>query len=204
MAVDQLSIKDAGKNNKIDVDRLLRVTESSISISGNNNEVCFGSDCVLNKLNILIEGDNNKVIVGDGARLTGKFIQKGNAGNRIFIGSKTSAGGVNIICGEGTTVRLGDDCMLSFAIEIRSTDSHAIFDKDSGERVNCAQDIVIGNHVWVGAYAVVLGGSEVPDGCVIGIRSLLSSVCDEPDAIYGGVPARKIRQNIRWERPLLG
>jgi acetyltransferase-like isoleucine patch superfamily enzyme len=204
MSLEKININDVGNGNKIDVRQVEKVIDSSISISGDNNEVVFGSGCILNRLHIVIEGDDNKVIVGEGARLTGKFIQKGTPGNRILIGAKTSAGGVNIICGEGTTVQLGSDCMLSFAIEIRSTDSHGIFDKTTGERVNTAQDIRIGDHVWVGAYAVLLGGSAVPDGCVIGIRSLVSSICDEADSIYGGVPARKLRQNIRWERPLLG
>ena len=50
---------------------------------------------------------------------------------------------------------------------------------------------VIGNDVWVGAYAVVLAGVHIPDGCVIAASAVVTK-SPEPFTIIGGIPARPI------------
>ncbi len=204
MSTDGLKIIQNGQGNLIDTQRINRAINSSIDIKGSHNTIIFEEGVFLNGLSIVIEGEHNQLIVGANARLTGRFIMKITPGNSIRIGKGTSMGGVNIICGEGSTVDIGEDCMLAFGIEIRTTDSHAIFDKQTRQRINLAQDIAIGNHVWLGAYVILLGGACVSQGSVVGIRSLVSAPLLEPDTIYGGVPARALRHNIYWERPLLG
>lgn len=51
--------------------------------------------------------------------------------------------------------------------------------------------ITIGNDVWIGAGSVVLDGTEIPDGVVIGACSLVSGTL-EPYTIYAGNPLKKI------------
>lgn len=202
--LEGLDVVDRGEGNVIDVAGVSKATKSSFVVVGNGNRVVFGKGCVLNGLSISIESDGNEVIVDDLARISGRFIMKIVPGNSIRIASGVSIGGANIICGEGSKVSIGRDSMLSFGIEIRTTDSHGIYDLVTGERVNSAADITVGDHVWLGAYAVLLGGAVIPSGCVLGIRSVVSNALDEKDAVYGGVPARLLRRGVRWERPLLG
>ncbi len=202
--MNELSIQEKGQRNVIRTDGVARAIKSSIHIDGNQNRIESGRGWVLNGLTIQITGDRNEVIIGDDCRVTGRFIQKLTPGNRIVVGRGVSMGGVNIIDGEGTEVQIGDDCMLAFGIDLRTTDSHGIYDRDSGKRVNPGQSIIIGNHVWIAAYALLLGGSVVPSGSVVGTRSLVTGALEEPNAVYAGTPARLIRRNIRWERPLLG
>ena len=76
-------------------------------------------------------------------------------------------------------------------------------------------DTVIKNDVWIGDEVMVLGGSVIENGCVIGARSLLPpNFRSEPYGIYAGAPARLIRhrftEKVRaallelawWEMPL--
>lgn len=51
--------------------------------------------------------------------------------------------------------------------------------------------IIIGNDVWVGANTVILDGSVIPDGCVIGAASLVRGTL-EAYGIYVGNPLKKI------------
>jgi acetyltransferase-like isoleucine patch superfamily enzyme len=50
---------------------------------------------------------------------------------------------------------------------------------------------VIGNDVWVGAHAIVLGGVTVTDGCVVAASAVVTKNF-EPFSIIGGIPARVI------------
>lgn len=61
-----------------------------------------------------------------------------------------------------------------------------------------AQPIEIGDDVWIAAESVVIGGTRVPNGVLVGARSLVS-VDLEPWKIATGHPARS-----RREREYLG
>lgn len=76
-------------------------------------------------------------------------------------------------------------------------------------------DTVIRNDVWIGDEVMVLGGSVIENGCVIGARSLLPpNFKSEPYGIYAGAPAKLIRYRFSapvraallelawWEMPL--
>jgi acetyltransferase-like isoleucine patch superfamily enzyme len=53
--------------------------------------------------------------------------------------------------------------------------------------------VTIGSRVGIGAGAIILPGVTVADRCVIGANSLLAKDT-EPDGVYLGVPARRIRE----------
>lgn len=52
----------------------------------------------------------------------------------------------------------------------------------------------IGDYCFVGTNCVLLGGSALPDFCVLGAKSLLNKAFSESHQLYGGVPARPIEE----------
>ncbi len=52
----------------------------------------------------------------------------------------------------------------------------------------------IGDYCFIGTNCVLLGGSAVPDFCVLGAKSLLNKTFTEPYQLYGGVPAHPIQE----------
>ena len=106
----------------------------------------------------------------------------------------------SIIATGGKSVLIGDDCLLSWDILIMSSDFHKIIDKSTGAVVNDPEDIVIGNKVWVGCNTTILKGSVIPDHVVVGAGTIISNKkLDETNAIYAGIPAKKIGNNISWK-----
>lgn len=184
------------------------------------------------KISIKFRGRNNRVVVAPGARvgrLTGQF--DGNDGSltigthhnwpggkwapagqwhfrlgeqsSIVIGEDVSCTNSCVISAvEGTTVTLGDDCMLAADCQIRADDAHAIYDVRSGTRVNTSRSIVIEDHVWLGVGTMVLGGASIGSGSVTGARAVITKPVPN-NAIAAGNPARIVRRDIAWERPHL-
>ena len=52
----------------------------------------------------------------------------------------------------------------------------------------------IGDYCFVGTNSVLLGGSVLPDYCVLGAKSLLNKALTETYQLYGGVPAQPIKK----------
>ena len=63
--------------------------------------------------------------------------------------------------------------------------------------------IVVEEGAWVGAGTIVLSGVTVGRGAVVASGSVLSRDC-EPDTLYGGVPAKRIRALHGSEQDALG
>lgn len=54
--------------------------------------------------------------------------------------------------------------------------------------------ISIGDYCFVGTDSVMLGGSALPDFCVLGAKSLLNKSFTQTHRLYGGVPARELQE----------
>ena len=57
-----------------------------------------------------------------------------------------------------------------------------------------SEPISIGGHCFVGSNCVILGGSVLPDHCVLGALSLLNKAYGESWSLYGGQPARLLKK----------
>ena len=96
-------------------------------------------------------------------------------------------------------ILIGNDCMFSYGINIRNTDSHPIYNSN-GELINKGKEIIIKDKVWVGMGATILKGCTIEEGCIIGAQSLVTKSIAVKNCIATGVPARIVRENITWER----
>jgi maltose O-acetyltransferase len=52
--------------------------------------------------------------------------------------------------------------------------------------------VIIGDGTWIGTGAIVLPGVTIGEGCIIGAGTVVTGDC-EPDGMYVGVPARRVR-----------
>ncbi|MGB5966193.1 MAG: hypothetical protein WBG65_11800 [Sulfurimonadaceae bacterium] len=90
--------------------------------------------------------------------------------------------------------------MFAYDIDIRTGDSHSILDKRTGERVNYAKDIQIGNHVWMAVHARILKGVHIQENSVVGTGSIVTKSIDEESVVIAGNPAGIVKINITWDR----
>jgi acetyltransferase-like isoleucine patch superfamily enzyme len=57
-----------------------------------------------------------------------------------------------------------------------------------------SRPVVIGQYCFIGTNCVILGGARLPDYSVLAAKSLLQSAPDVPYGLYGGIPARFIKE----------
>jgi acetyltransferase-like isoleucine patch superfamily enzyme len=89
--------------------------------------------------------------------------------------------------------------MFSSGVILRTDDGHGIFDLETEQQINPPQDIVVGDHVWLGNGSRVNKGATIGSGTVVGQMSVVSGNL-ESQCIYAGVPAKKLKQGVGWAR----
>ncbi len=89
-------------------------------------------------------------------------------------------------------VEVGERCALGPEVMIL-TSSHRIGDHARRAAAHDGGPVRIGNGCWIGARATVLPGVTVGDGCVVAAGAVVTADCD-PDGLYAGVPARRVRE----------
>jgi acetyltransferase-like isoleucine patch superfamily enzyme len=111
--------------------------------------------------------------------------------------------------GDTAKVRIGNWCSLAGDIEIMPGGNHRVdtvtsypiqrlFGLDGFEQAGqpwSKGDVEIGNDVWIGRGAKILGGLTVGDGAVIAAWSVVTHSV-EPYTIVAGVPARPVRRRF--------
>ena len=102
---------------------------------------------------------------------------------------------------ENTNIKIGQDCMFSYDIIMRTGDGHKIFStQQTNERINPNEDIIVGNHVWVACKAIILKGAIISNNSIVGACSLVNKKFYEEHVILAGTPAVIKKRNILWER----
>jgi acetyltransferase-like isoleucine patch superfamily enzyme len=191
------------KNNIIYIQDNVRMSLSeNIKIKGVGNKIFVAKNSDLTLFSVNIGGDENRVIIGKDTRLIGKVNIRG--ANRFFrVGDSTTFQSVSIYLNEGCDVSIGNDCMFSARIEIRTSDSHSIYDIETGKRLNKPGSVVIGDHVWLGKEVIVSKNVTIGSNIIVGAKSFVSRNLLDEFCIYAGLPAKKVRTKVGWTRELL-
>jgi UDP-3-O-[3-hydroxymyristoyl] glucosamine N-acyltransferase len=85
----------------------------------------------------------------------------------------------------GYNVIIGPNCV------IRDTDDHTIDAKQSFESID------IKDNVWIGTNVTILKGVTIGEGAIIAAFSLVNKSVP-PFSLAGGIPAKIIRENVKW------
>lgn len=88
-------------------------------------------------------------------------------------------------------VHIGADCLIGPNVQLLGV-SHDLNPKDRLIKHNYADNIDIGNNVWLGGSVVVLAGVTIGHNSVIGAGSVVTKSVEE-NSFYAGNPAIKIR-----------
>jgi acetyltransferase-like isoleucine patch superfamily enzyme len=173
----------------------------SIDVEGDGHEVRIMPNARIFNLRITLRGSAHRLVIGEDCYIkAGSFCMEDTKGSLVIGRDTTIEEAAIAVTEDRSTVTIGSDCMLAFGIDIRNGDSHGIYDKVSGQRINKAANITIGDHVWIAAHASILKGVSLGDGCIIGSRSLVTGGEIPANSLAVGVPARIIRTNVVWTR----
>ena len=170
-----------------------------IDVTGENNRLEFGAGAMLWDAKLQLTGSNLFCHIGARTRLRGGTFVVTDEASRLEIGESTTMMGSVIVAQGGSAVVFGRDCMVAYGSDIRCSDGHSVIDVATGQNLNPAADVLVGNHVWIGIQSQVLKGVTIADHAIVAARSVVTrSIAG--GTIVAGNPARPIRTGITWDR----
>lgn len=205
--------KTKGNNNKIyiveqGVEKELKhkIKGLTIDIYGNNNVVKLFLPISFEKTKIKIEGNYASFTMHSTTEtMKNSYFYLSNYGH-IFIDEESRFSRGTWVCinnnanNQPHKLHIGKYAQFGKDLLIRTSDGHSIFSNETNEPYNEPQDIIIGDHVWIGARCMLLKGTEIPSNCVIGAGSVVNKKFKESGCIIAGNPAKIVKKNIKWER----
>lgn len=144
-------IEFSGKNNILYLEEGVRLVNARIHFSGDNGLVYVSRNGHKFNADITMETDSACVF-----------------GRNIFMGTVQP---LRVHCRQGTSMVMGNDCLLSLGIEIDTRMSDINAGSSSAPE---SRSILIGQHVWLGQNVTIKGGSILRSGAVIGSDSVVS------------------------------
>lgn len=124
---------------------------------------------------------------------TGRFCRFDLAGEKktLFVGKRCEFGDMTHIVAHNH-IEIGDNVLIASKCFISDT-NHGCYkgeEQDSpfippNSRKLTSGFVVIGNNVWIGENAVLLAGSEIGDGCIVGANAIINKKIPAGSMVVG-------------------
>src|SRR5581483_4863953 len=89
-------------------------------------------------------------------------------------------------------VVIGNDCAIAMNV-LFCTSSHVKMPTPPRAGPPTADPIRVGDGCWIGANAILLPGVVIGEGVIVAAGAVVARSC-EPNGLYAGVPARRVRE----------
>ena len=174
----------------------------------------LAGNCFVNIDDSTSVGNNSNIVMGEcnGIIKIGKKCKFDyNAHLELFLDAKieiheksTFTGNFKARATGGSIISIGKDCMFSNDVEVYVGDGHSIFSIEARERTNecyphnTKNEILIGNHVWVGLRSIILG-CRIGNNSIIGAGAVIKGDIPESCVVVGNPGVIK-RRGVTWSR----
>lgn len=191
--------KEEQNNQIIASSEKVEFVNSEIIFSGLGNTAIIEDDTKIINSRITFSGNNSKIYISS-SRHAAMIRANLHNENVIYIGKNNYFNGIiDMLASEQRHIVIGNNCLLSYGITIRTADPHLIYDIATSCRINQSKDVLIGDHVWIGQNVLVLKGSKIHSGAIIGGNSVVTATRHiRSNEMWAGNPAKKVREGVFW------
>ncbi len=187
-----------------------------------DNKIIGGENIEFNNSEIKFAGMGNILFCEENVKLSGAQLKFLGDGCIIYLSSnshyyyldvsvyKNSAffmgknnylnGSLYAIASEQKNIIIGNDNLFSNGVCLRTADPHLIYSAETKKRINPSKSVFIGDHVWLGQGAMLLKGSRIASGSIVGAMAVCSGKKIPSCTSWAGNPVKQVAQGIFWSK----
>lgn len=199
------SIEDIGKLEKNRITGNPKMNKTQITFKGYNNILYCEGNVHLNNSKFTFNGNNSIVYLSSSMHSEYSFNLVIYNDSTFFIGREGNMSSpININIQENQNVIIGTGVTLSSGINIRTADIYPIYDNNTKKRINYAQSVFIGDHVWIGHLAYISRGVKIGSGSIVENDSFIPHNAKViSNSVISGNPAITTRTNVFYTNDFL-
>ena len=105
---------------------------------------------------------------------------------------------MTLICDD--RIEFGENVTTSWNTLVMDIDWHAVKDTVTNEVRPFKKPIKIGNNVWLCTRSLILKGSKIANGCIVGANAVVSREFEKENILIAGNPAKECREDITMNK----
>jgi len=181
-----------GRGQKL---KITRTKSAKVFIDGVLSVDSWGEQSALSSITL----KNNSILKISGDFLIGPSVHISvNSHASLFFGGRGISTGSGITANSRIMVEnfvsIGKDCIIAWDTFITDSNWHEI----SGQQRSVPTQI--GDNVWISHGASVLKGSNIPSGCIVAAKAVVTHGNFQKNCLIGGLPARVLKADVVWSR----
>lgn len=170
------------------------------------NGIRYGKNLNLFGIPVIFKKKGSQLTIGDNCTIKSSFLSNliglsqrsiivtRTEEAKINIGNNVGMSGVTIYARKSITI--GDNTLIGGNVKILDNDFHPLDIEDrnnDNKDMIKAKEVIIGKNCFIGCNSIILKGSKLGDGVVVGAGSVVHGVFDN-NIIIAGNPAKVIRR----------
>lgn len=142
----------------------------------------------------VVDARQGEILINDGVTLS-EFSRLTARESKIILSTNVFVGQNTYLYAFEENIIVGEDSLIAPFCYINSGNHGFEKSRPINKQRGYGREINIGVDCWIGAHTVVLAGSTIENGCVVGASSLvLKSSITECDKVYVGNPIKYISE----------
>lgn len=175
-----------------------KMTNSSIKFVGKNNILYCEDNVMLDHCSITFNASNSVIYLSSSKYLY-RLITFINNDSVFYMGKDNYINlPMHVLIGEQKHCFIGNNGMISLEVWMRTSDPHLIYNSETMQRINPTKSIYVGDHVWLGQAALLLKGTQISSGSIVGARSVVSNKKIPSNTSGAGNPYKQLATGIFW------
>ena len=168
--------------------------------------VKYGKKLLLKGIPVIFNKKGGKLFIGDNVTIKSSFLSNLiGLYSRTIIVTRTSEAEINIGNNVGISgatiyarksITVGDNTLIGGNVKILDNDFHPIEiearNADIKEKIG-VKPVIIGKNCFIGCNSIILKGTELGDGCVVGAGAVVSGKF-ENNCVIAGNPAKVVKK----------
>ena len=169
------------------------------------NKVKFGKNLNLYGIPVIFKKKGSQLIIGENCSIKSSFLSNlvglnhrtiivtRTAEAKIHIGNNVGISGATIYARKGITI--GDNTLIGGNVKILDNDFHPLEiearNVDDKDMIR-SKEIMLGENCFIGCNSIILKGTEIGNGAIVGAGSVVSGKYPD-NVVIAGNPARIIK-----------
>ncbi len=169
------------------------------------NGVKYGNNLKLKGIPFIYQVKNSSISIGENVTINSSFLSNlvglyqrsiivtRTPNSSIKIGNNVGLSGATIYA--RTSIEIGDNTFIGGNVKILDNDFHPLDIEDRNNDVKGkikSKPVKIGKNCFIGVNSIILKGTELGDGCIVGAGAVVSGKF-APNSTIVGNPAKAIK-----------